>query len=195
MRTPMISRVRVMDVAVRQARSTCYQSGNAYNSSIPVEIGELPNLQFLYAENSFVEGDLSFMEPMQSIVECWVDQNPGLGGTIPTTIGNVQTLKSWSISRCGFNGPIPSELGNLKDMVRMWLYDNMFTGAVPEALGDLFKLQMLELEENLLTSVMPQSICLNLEPLGLLATLEADCSGGGSGMQCDCCTCCESCSR
>lgn len=77
-------------------------------------------------------------------VECWVDQNPGLGGTIPTEMGLVASLRkstesffmegnnkanhnsyfwlcfesseSWSITRCGFTGPIPSELGNLRDM-------------------------------------------------------------------------------
>ena len=80
-------------------------------------------------------------------VECWVDQNPGLGGPIPTFIGNIQTLRklacliyteacfvhfliqsscclhalpeSWSITRCGFTGPIPSELGNLRNLGRL----------------------------------------------------------------------------
>jgi len=168
-------------------------SGNAYNTSIPVEIGSLPNLQFLYVQNAFVDGDLSFMEPMQSIVECWVDQNPGLGGNIPTFMGAIQSLQSWSVTRCGLSGPIPSELGNLRNMVRMWLYDNMLTGSVPIELGNLFKLQTLELEENLLTGVMPQDVCLNRVPLGLLATLEADCGGSPPEISCDCCTCCENC--
>lgn len=77
--------------------------------------------------------------------------------------------------------------------VRMWLYDNMLTGTVPIELGNLFKLQTLELEENLLTGVMPQDICLNRVPLGLLATLEADCGGNPPEISCDCCTCCENC--
>ena len=79
-------------------------SGNAYNTSIPIEIGQLPNLrkskllccmhfsrvvlintldpgdssffslsiylfnlEFLYVQNAFVDGDLTFMDPMQSI--------------------------------------------------------------------------------------------------------------------------------
>jgi len=202
-------------------------SGNAYNTSIPVEIGQLPNLrtytllfcssepplllhatskslmvafifplctlEFFYAQNAFVDGDLSFMLPMQSIIECWVDQNPGLGGTIPTEMGLVRTLQSWSITRCGFTGPIPSEIGNLGDMVRMWVYDNMLTGTVPAELGNMFKLQTFEMEENLLTGVMPEGICMNRVPNGLLATLEADCGGTPPEIECTCCTCCEQC--
>ncbi|CAB9508224.1 leucine rich repeat [Seminavis robusta] len=168
-------------------------SGNAYNTSIPVEIGNLSNLKFLYVQNASIAGDLSFMEPMQSIIECWVDQNPRLGGPIPTTIGNVQTLQSLSITTCGLDGPIPSELGDLRNMVRMWLHDNMLTGTVPLELGNLFKLQTLALEENLLLGVMPEDICLNRVPLGLLQVLEADCGGATPEIQCDCCTCCEGC--
>lgn len=161
--------------------------GNAYNSSIPVEIGQLPALEFFYAEDSFLSGDLSFMEPMQKIAELWVDTNPGLGGTIPTFLGSIATLQSFSISECGFNGPIPSELGNLAGMKQMWFFDNTLTGVVPTEIGRLTRMELLKVELNLITGTMPSEICANRDPLGLLVDLESDCV---SEMVCTCCTAC-----
>jgi hypothetical protein len=41
--------------------------GNAYNTTIPLEIASLPNLDSLYLENSYMSGDLSFMDNMTVI--------------------------------------------------------------------------------------------------------------------------------
>mmetsp|Transcript_29872 Transcript_29872/g.68923 ORF Transcript_29872/g.68923 Transcript_29872/m.68923 type:complete len:115 (-) Transcript_29872:493-837(-) len=91
-------------------------SGNAIGSSLPIELGRLPNLQNLYVEDSLVEGDISFVEPMERIFELWLDINPDLRGTLPTSLGQLSTLASFSISECGLTGPIPSELGQLMAM-------------------------------------------------------------------------------
>mmetsp|Transcript_29869 Transcript_29869/g.68917 ORF Transcript_29869/g.68917 Transcript_29869/m.68917 type:complete len:110 (-) Transcript_29869:516-845(-) len=67
-------------------------SGNAIGSSLPIELGRLPNLQNLYVEDSLVEGDISFVEPMERIFELWLDINPDLRGTLPTSLGQLSTL-------------------------------------------------------------------------------------------------------
>ena len=43
--------------------------GNAYNSTVPLVLGTLPNLRFLYIADAFVSGDLSYMQGMPSIFE------------------------------------------------------------------------------------------------------------------------------
>ena len=138
--------------------------GNQYNSSIPTELAQLPKLQFLYAEYADLTGDLSFMKFMPAIIEMWVDRNPTLGGSIPSEIGLVTTLRSFSITGCNFEGSIPTELGNLR-LQQAWFYNNSLTGS------------------------MPSAVCDTRYPDGRLQELEADCAAG-EPFVCDCCTKC-----
>jgi hypothetical protein len=50
------------------------------------------------------------------IVELWVDSSSGLAGQIPTFVGGLSTLMSFSLSECDLTGTLPSELGNLSAM-------------------------------------------------------------------------------
>lgn len=163
--------------------------GNAYNSSLPTQIVNLPELEYLYAGFSFVEGDLSFVPQMPKIFELWIDDNPGLSGSIPATIGQATTLVSLSATNCDLTGTLPTQLGQLTDMIQMWLYDNAFTGTIPTELGNLVKMKILNLQKNELVGEMPATICGRRRPFGRLEDLEADCDGE---ITCDeeCCTCC-----
>lgn len=87
--------------------------GNSYNSSIPAEIGQLPSLENFYAEDSFITGDLSFIEEgMPSIFEMWIDNNPGIVGTLPTLIGELSTLASISLTENSLTGTLPTEIAD-----------------------------------------------------------------------------------
>jgi hypothetical protein len=164
-------------------------SGNAYNQTVPTALTSLPDLQFMYIEDSFISGDLSFMQPMTVINEMWADLNPGLGGAIPAFLGTKTTLTSFSISECSFTGPIPPELGQLTQMESLWLFGNQLSGAIPSELGNLGMLQLLQLQENNLAGTMPAEICANRGSFGQLTTLVADCNGA---ITCPtgCCTFC-----
>ena len=52
--------------------------GCLFNAPIPREFGQLPNLEYFYAKDAMITGDLSYMEGMTSLFEHWVDDNPGL---------------------------------------------------------------------------------------------------------------------
>jgi hypothetical protein len=120
----------------------------------------LPNLQFLYLSDSFLFGDLSYMDGMQSIVEHWVDMNPDFGGTIPAFIGDLTTLKSFSVTQNNLVGPLPVELGKLFQMESLWLYGNQLTGTIPTGYGSgMARIKALRLESNQLNGTMPASIC------------------------------------
>jgi hypothetical protein len=163
--------------------------GNAYNSSLPTELIQLPELEYLYAGFSFLHGDLAFIPRMPKIFELWIDDNPDIKGTIPTTIGQATSLVSLSATNNGLSGPIPSEIGQLTDMIQLWLYDNQLTGTIPTEFGNLIKMKTLNLQKNGLVGEMPSNLCARRRPFGRLEELEADCDGP---IACDeqCCTCC-----
>jgi hypothetical protein len=163
--------------------------GNGYNSSLPTELVALPQLEYLYAGFSFVEGSLDFVSSMPKIFELWMDDNPGIGGTIPTTIGDSPSLVSLSITNCKLTGTIPTEIGQLTDMIQMWLYDNELTGTIPTEIGNLVKMKILNLQKNDLDGEMPSNVCGRRYPFGRLEELEADCDGEVTCGE-ECCTCC-----
>jgi hypothetical protein len=163
--------------------------GNGYNSSLPTELVALPELEYLYAGFSFIEGSLDFVSSMPKIFELWMDDNPGIGGTIPTTIGDAPNLVSLSATNCNIEGTIPTEIGKLTDMIQMWLFDNKLTGTIPTEIGNLVKMKILNLQKNGLNGEMPSNVCGRRYPFGRLEELEADCDEGVTCSE-DCCTCC-----
>ena len=182
--------------------------GNQYSSSIPASIYSLPSLERLYIESSDLTGNLEFLQNMPTICEClitldysyfcltlipmfsfavefWMDDNPNITGTIPTTIGLVTTLASLSLTKLSLKGPLPSELGKLSGMVQMWLYDNALTGTIPSEIGNLAAMFFFEVNSTSIQGTMPSEICALTS--NLLISLAADCK---SEVNCTCCTEC-----
>ncbi len=149
--------------------------GNAYNSSVPTVFASLANLEFLFISDAFISGDLSHMQGMPKMIEHWIDVNPGLGGTIPTFVGAISTLRSWSVTQTRLIGQIPSQLGNLSNMQQMWLYANELSGTIPPQLA-LRSLRILQLEGNSLIGTMPAAICQLTQFPATMNTLGADCA-------------------
>jgi len=164
-------------------------SGNWYSSVFPSEVATLPSLERLYVSNADLMGDISFFENMgSSVIEVWLDSNPSLGGSIPTTIGEMESLVSLSLTECDFTGSIPSEIGNLSNMKQMWLYKNRISGEIPAEIGNMKQLETLEIDYNYITGDMPLEICiLMVDSVGKLGKLIADCN-----INCACCTSCAS---
>lgn len=149
--------------------------GNAYNTSVPSVFGSLPTLEFLFISDAFISGDLSYMQGMPRMIEHWIDINPGLGGQIPAFIGNIQTLRSFSVTQASLTGALPASLANLDQMIQMWFYANALQGQIPAALGQISTLEILQLEGNSFSGSMPPEICALTTFPGRLGTLGADC--------------------
>lgn len=165
-----------------------HMGGNRYNSTFPLELATLPRLEYLYAEYADIRGSLDFVPKMPAIVELWIDRNPLMEGTIPTQIGSVASLQSFSITGCNLQGTLPTELANLR-LHQFWAYNNSLVGTIPTQFGRLGNLARLGLEGNDFMGTMPSEICQNRVPNGLLMKLESDCESGGK-IDCPCCTCC-----
>ncbi|OEU18862.1 L domain-like protein, partial [Fragilariopsis cylindrus CCMP1102] len=78
-----------------------------------------------------------------------------LEGTIPSEIGNLSKLASFSTANCGLSGSIPSEIGSMTNMIQLWLNDNKLTGAIPSELGNSVSTKILKLHNNELVGDMP----------------------------------------
>ncbi len=78
-----------------------------------------------------------------------------LNGTIPSTLGNLSNLTYLSLSANSFTGTIPNSLGNLNNLGYLYLSINNLTGNIPDALSNLGNLQQLFLHNNLLTGDIP----------------------------------------
>jgi hypothetical protein len=163
---------------------------NGFNSSIPLEIGDLPSLSTFFIRDSFVSGSLDYMQNMRSIRTNWVDANPGLAGTLPEFLGSLSTLGSLSVSDCSFSGALPSSLGDLADSLQFaFFYSNQFSGRVPSRWGALTTLEVLELYDNQLTATIPSEVCaLRLDRLNTLLADCAICPASAGGVEC--CTQC-----
>ena len=108
--------------------------GNALSGQIPVELGNLVNLEVLH---------LGVNE---------------LTGPIPVELGNLVNLEGLYLYGNELAGPIPVELGNLVNLTDLQLSRNELTGPIPVELGNLVKLASLTLGSNPLTGTVPESL-------------------------------------
>ena len=119
-------------------------SQNELSGTIPVELGNLTNLQRL---------------------SLW---NNELSGTIPVELGNLTNLQRLSLWNNELSGTIPVELGNLTSLRSLYLWSNELSGAIPAELGNLTSLQQLYLNQNELSGPLP----LTLSALSQLSVLD-----------------------
>ncbi|RVW74963.1 Receptor-like protein 12 [Vitis vinifera] len=77
--------------------------------------------------------------------------NCEFSGSIPTSIGNLKSLKTLDLSNCEFSGSIPTSICNLTNLQDLRFYDNLFTGTIPSRLYTLASLVSLDLSLNKLT--------------------------------------------
>jgi hypothetical protein len=171
-----------------QNLQTLTMGGNEYNSTLPEALVTLPNLRYLYADFTNVEGNLDFVSRMPRIEQLWIDMNT-MTGTIPSSIGSVQTLRSLSFTECNIKGPIPTEFGNMSNLKELWMSHNKLTGEIPVEFSKISTLQRLHLQGNDLIGDMPAEICFRVFPFGRITSLQVDCD---NEVNCDsnCCTCC-----
>ena len=106
-------------------------SANQLSGPLPVELGNLANLEIL-----------------------WLFGNQ-LSGPIPPEIGNLANLKTLLLFDNELSGPLPAEIGNLASLQDLWLYNNQLSGPLPAEIGDLANLQSLDLFNNQLSGPIP----------------------------------------
>ncbi|XP_024531047.1 probably inactive leucine-rich repeat receptor-like protein kinase At2g25790 isoform X1 [Selaginella moellendorffii] len=95
------------------------------------------------SENSL--GKLAFLEQL------YMNTVPLVTGGIPTSVGNIPTLKELVLDKTGLSGPIPASLGKLSKLVLLSFTGNKLSGSIPHELSSLQRLQSLTFRESSLT--------------------------------------------
>ncbi len=92
-----------------------------------------------------------------------------LTGNLPSSIGNLNGLKSLNIEDNNLEGILPAELGNLGVLTALYLDNNQFSGQIPTAIGKLDSLKILDLTDNKLEGNIPSEVAqmTNLTELNL----------------------------
>ena len=129
-------------------------TNNVLRGSIPAEIGDLVNLEWLDLSNR---------------LESRYERNNQLTGPIPAEIGNLAKLRYLNLSSNRLTGSIPSELGRLGELEELWLFSNRLSGEIPAELGNLGSLVDFDLNDNLLEGFIPSELgnLVSLETLSL----------------------------
>ena len=82
----------------------------------------------------------------------------GLGGSLPTSIGELDALTDLNLVSSGISGSIPSSVGALTRLTHLRLNNNALSGSMPPSLGALTGLIGLELKNNALSGSIPSSL-------------------------------------
>ncbi|KAL9162320.1 hypothetical protein ABFS82_07G082400 [Erythranthe guttata] len=135
-------------------------SVNNFNGIMP-RFGGLSKLDSLYAAETLIEDDISFISSLTNCTSLRVldlGDNPLITGSIPETIANMSTLfDRLGIYGTQIAGRIPAGIGNLIRLTRLQLSYNNLEGPIPLSIGRLFNLRVLNLEDNRITSDAPSA--------------------------------------
>ncbi|CAN8311883.1 unnamed protein product [Cochlearia groenlandica] len=126
------------DIPAAIVKLTKLRQLEIYNNSLtgkfPLGFGSLTNLTHLDASQNLLEGDLSELRFLTSLVSLQLFENR-------------------------FSGEIPSEFGEFTDLVNLSLYTNQLTGSLPQGLGSLADFDFIDASENHLTGPIPPDMC------------------------------------
>ncbi|XVF39988.1 hypothetical protein PTKIN_Ptkin01aG0077300 [Pterospermum kingtungense] len=107
---------------------------NAFDGSIPKELGNLKELNWLSIGNN------------------------NFSGTFPLELGNLVNLQNLYINSCGLDGEIPKTFGNLGNLQELQASNNAFRGKIPDFIGNNWtKLQRLRFEGNSFEGPIPST--------------------------------------
>jgi len=142
---------------------------NQLSGSIPPQIGDLSNLRQLTLQSNNLSGEISVELTTLSQLEILRLTNNELDGPIPAEIGNLTNLQKLELSGNALSGSIPPQIGDLVNLTHLSLDSNILTGAIPAELANLSQLEFLYLQENDLSGSIPPQIgqLVNLQQLTL----------------------------
>ncbi|MFC2125859.1 leucine-rich repeat domain-containing protein [Bacteroidota bacterium] len=124
-------------------------SDNQLSGSIPTEIGDIPNLQYLRLSNNELTGSIppEIANP-PNLYNIYLNDNQ-LTGSIPVEIGNITNLSNLYLYNNQLSDSVPSSIVNCTNLYRLYIYNNEIVD-LPD-LSSLTNLDRLLVYENRLT--------------------------------------------
>ena len=131
---------------------------NGLTGEIPVELGDLANLERLDLLNNGLSGEIpAKLGDLANLELLYLHRNE-LSGEIPEELGSLANLQYLYLNENELTGEIPAELGQLANLQELFLWGNELSGTIPAELGNLANLQYLYLNENELTGEIPPEL-------------------------------------
>ena len=122
---------------------------NNVGGTIPEAIFSMTKLQKLYLQNNKLTGELSSkFTQLTELSEFYIDRNANLGGSLPSSIGNLKNLKSLNISVTSIGGAIPQELSQCTALANLMAYSNKLSGEIPDFWDKLPNVGVVQLYGN-----------------------------------------------
>ncbi|CAL5355687.1 unnamed protein product [Camellia sinensis] len=140
---------------------------NYISGNIPLGIGNLVNLQYLFLDQNLLTGSIPNSIGQLSMLEKLFLNNNNISGEILSSIRNLSKLGELDLSTNMIEGSIPISLGNCTNLQQIYLHYNHLIGAIPYQIFGLSSLLYLYLSQNYLTGLLPQEVG-NLKNLGRL---------------------------
>ena len=162
---------------------------NQLSGDIPVELGNLVDMEWLYLHQNQLSGDIPVeLGNLISMERLFLGGNQ-LSGDIPATLGGPTYLEVLDLSDNQLTGVIPPELASLTELWSLtldrnqltgeipdWLGNNNLTGAIPPELANLTEMSSLHLGANQLTGEIPDWLG-SLDQLAVLALYDNQLTG------------------
>ncbi|KAL4586326.1 hypothetical protein LXL04_010962 [Taraxacum kok-saghyz] len=129
----------------------------------PRGLTKLPYLKTLSLFNCFTSSPFSLTSSLfennslSSLEHLALVSNPSLHGSIPPSLGNIQTLRILSLSQNKLTGEIPDRICALTNLQQLDLSYNQITGSVPQEIGGLKSLTIFDLSYNMVNGQLPSS--------------------------------------
>ena len=133
-------------------------SENRLRGVIPLEVGNLTNLKWLYLNGNQIRSAIpNTITQLTNLEDLWLGENQ-LGGTIPEDIGNMTSLQYLALDYNNISGSLPASMMSMSNLRYLSLRNNDLSGAIPDNIGDMMSLEVLNLSRNRLTRYLPDSI-------------------------------------
>ncbi|KAJ6864003.1 hypothetical protein NC651_034736 [Populus alba x Populus x berolinensis] len=129
-------------------------SDNFLNGSIPLSLGSLSSLEYMY---------LDFNE---------------LTGQLPPELGRLGSLYALGLSSNNLSGPLPGNYSSLTELQRFSVAGNRLTGQVPSFIADWTELSYLFLSGNDFEGQLPLELLFNMSKLQYLVVSDVRSSAG-----------------
>ena len=147
-----------MELGNLQNLERLYLHGNQLSGQIPSQLGSLANLRILSLSSNQLSGEIpSELGNLANLVQLHLNKNQ-LSGRIPVDLASLPNLRNLYLQSNQLSGEIPSELGNLANLEQLNLPNNQLSGTIPAALGSLVNLEGLWLHNNQLSGQIPSEL-------------------------------------
>ena len=131
---------------------------NFLSGEIPNELWGLKKLKILNLSENQLSGELSRrIKDLKGLKELWLGDN-NFSGSLREDIGSLKNLTHLNISENNIEGHLPWLLGDLDSLVYLNLWKNKISGIVPIEIGALKSLEFINLSENQLRGRIPKEI-------------------------------------